>query len=44
MSRGITEGYVHSFMHQLQVGLNYLDTDSNLISEQCIIFLCAMST
>lgn len=43
MTKGITKGYVRSFMHQLQAGLNCLDTDSNLISEQCIIFLCAIS-
>lgn len=42
MSKGIAEGYACSFIHQLQVGLNCLDTDSNLISEECSIFLCAI--
>lgn len=42
MSKGITEGYACSFIHQLRVGLNCLDTDSNLISEECSIFLCAI--
>lgn len=42
MSKGITEGYACSFIHQLRVGLNCLDTDSNLILEECSIFLCAI--
>lgn len=42
VSKGITEGYACSFIHQLWVGLNCLDTDSNLILEEWSIFLCAI--